>query len=81
MTECNEPPFAFQPLGTRAVIARFDGGYITSDGGALLLREVEHRTGILRRFTACFTDQRTPDHVEHPVDHLLKQRVYALALG
>jgi hypothetical protein len=81
MTECNAPSLAFQPLGPRAVTARFDGGYITSDGGALLLREVEHRTGILRRFAACFTDQRAPDHVEHPVDHLIKQRVYALALG
>jgi hypothetical protein len=63
------------------VTARFNGGYITSDGGALLLREVEHRTGILRRFAACFTDQRAPDRIEHPVEALVKQRVYALALG
>jgi hypothetical protein len=68
-------------LGTRTISARFDGGDIPSDGGALLLREVEHRTGILRRFAACFTDQRAPAQVEHPVDHLLKQRVYALAFG
>lgn len=81
MPECSETRFAFQPLGSRAVIARFNGGYVTSDGGALLLREVEHRTGILRRFAACFTDQRAPDRIEHPVEALVKQRVYALALG
>jgi hypothetical protein len=56
MPECSETRFAFQPLGRRAVSAQCNGGYVTSDGGALLLREVEHRTGILRRFAACFTD-------------------------
>jgi hypothetical protein len=81
MTECSETGFAFQPLGARTVIARFDGGYVTSDGGALLLREVEHRTGILRRLAACFTDQRTPERIEYTVEELIKQRVYALALG
>ena len=54
---------------------------MTSDGGALLLREVEHRTGILRRLAACFTDQRTPERIEYTVEELIKQRVYALALG
>jgi hypothetical protein len=47
----------------------------------LLLREVEARTGILRRFAACFTDHRNPDLVEHTVYELIAQRVYALALG
>jgi hypothetical protein len=81
MTECSETPFTFQPLGAQAVIARFDGGYVTSDGGALLLREVERHTGILRRFAACFTDQRAPARIEPTVEELIKQRVYALALG
>ncbi len=61
--------------------ARFDGGAITSDAGGLLLREVEARTGILRRFAACFTDHRDPDLVEHTVYELIAQRVFALALG
>jgi hypothetical protein len=81
MTECSETRFAFPPLGARAVIARFNGGYVTSDGGGLLLREVERRTGILRRLAACFTDQRTPERIEYTVEELIKQRVYALALG
>jgi hypothetical protein len=63
------------------VVARFDGGVITSDGGGVLLREVEKRTGIARQFAACFTDHRDPDLIEHPVQDLVAQRVYALALG
>jgi hypothetical protein len=81
MTECSETYHAFHPLGARAVIARFNGGYVTSDGGALLLRAVERKTGLLHRFATCFTDQRTPAQIEHPVEDLIKQRVYALALG
>jgi len=62
-------------------VARFDGGSITSDGGGLLLREVERRTGILRQFAACFTDHREAEQVEHTVQDLVSQRVYGLALG
>ena len=64
-TECNQKTFDFQALGSREVTARFDGGAITSDGGGLLLREVEMPTGILRQFAACFTDHRDPDLIEH----------------
>jgi hypothetical protein len=80
-TECNVPEFDFQVLGGRAITARFDGGAITSDAGGLLLREVEAKTGILRRLAACFTDHRDPELVEHTVYELLAQRVFALALG
>jgi hypothetical protein len=68
-------------LGPRQVLADFDGGTISSDGGALLLRKVEELTGILQQFAACFTDHRDPDRIEHPLQDLLAQRVYALALG
>jgi hypothetical protein len=80
-TECNAREFDFQGLGNRAVTARFDGGAITSDAGGLLLREVEAKTGILRRFAACFTDYRDPERVEHTVSELMAQRIFALALG
>jgi hypothetical protein len=81
MTECNTEDFDFQPLGRREVIARFDGGTITSDAGALLLRELEAKTGILRRFAACFNDYRDPELIEHTVEDLVKQRVFGIALG
>jgi hypothetical protein len=80
-TECTQVSFQFHPLSQRDVVARFDGGNITSDGGGLLLREVERRTGILEQFAACFTDHRDPRFVEHSVRDLVGQRVYGLALG
>jgi len=70
-----------QKLGGRELVWRFDGGDITSDGGALALQKLEVRTGILRRFAACFTDFRRPDRIEHPLLDLIRQRVFGLALG
>src|SRR3982751_6962846 len=80
-TECNSTYLDFPILGARDVLADFDGGAITSDGGALLLRKTEQLTGIIRQFAACFTDHRNPDLIEHTVEELVAQRVYALALG
>ena len=80
-TECNQFVFGFHPLKRREIRAEFNGGAISSDGGGLLLREVEKRTGILRQFAACFTDYRNADLIEHTVDELVAQRVYGLALG
>ncbi len=80
-TECTQVSFPFHPLSQRDVVARFDGGSITSDGGGLLLREVERRTGILRQLATCFTDHRDPRFIEHSVLELVGQRVYGLALG
>jgi DDE family transposase len=80
-TECNFAYLDFPMLGPRQVLADFGGGDITSDGGALLLRQTEQLTGILRQFAACFTDHRDPDLIEHTVEELVAQRVYALALG
>jgi hypothetical protein len=79
--ECNQFVFGFHPQKRREIRAQFDGGAITSDGGGLLLREVENRIGILQQFSACFTDYRNPDLIEHPVKQLVAQRVYGLALG
>ncbi len=80
-TECNASYLDFPMLGPRQVLADFDGGDISSDGGALLLRETERLTEIVRQFAACFTDHRNPDLIEHTVEELVAQRVYALALG
>ena len=80
-TECNSPQLEFHALGRRDVVGRFDGGRITSDGGGLLLREVDVRLGMLSRLADCFTDYRNPNSVEHSVQALVAQRVYGLALG
>ena len=81
MTECIATEFDFHPLRRREVIGRFDGGAITSDAVGLLLRELEAKTGLLRRFSDCFTDHRNPDLIEHSVLELVTQRVFGLCLG
>jgi hypothetical protein len=80
-TECIQKSFRFHPLKNREIRAQFDGGAITTEGGGLLLREVEKRTGIVRQFASCFRDYRHADLVEHTVEELVAQRIYALALG
>jgi len=80
-TECTQSSFGFHPLYRREVVARFDGGDMTTDAGGLLLREVEQRTRIVRQLAACFTDHRNSERIEHSVEQLIAQRVYGLALG
>ena len=80
-TKCSAEQLEFQGHGTRKVQAEFDGGALSSDGGALLLRELDTRLGVTARFNACFTDHRDADQVEHSVLDLVRQRVYGIALG
>jgi hypothetical protein len=80
-TECTQKAFAFHSLYRREVLVQFQGGTLTSDAGALLLRETEKRLGIIERFARCFTDYRKPEWIEHTVYSLVSQRVYGLALG
>jgi hypothetical protein len=80
-TKCNSKSLEFQVLNRRQVMAGFDGGKITSDGGGLLLRETARRTGLIRELTQCFWDGRDGRFVQHPVEQLVGQRVYGLALG
>jgi hypothetical protein len=81
MTECILGQLEFHALDSRDVVGCFDGGRITTDGGGLLLREVDHRLGMLARLTGCFTDYRNPNSIEHSVQALVAQRIYGLALG
>lgn len=79
--QCNTESIEFHPNNKRQVIGQFDGGRITSDGGSMLLREVETRMQIIRQFAGCFKDYRSPLLTEHSVEELVAQRVYGLALG
>ena len=81
MTECIAEQLEFHALGRRAVVGRFDGGMISSDGGGLLLTEVEAKTRIVERLAQQFVDQRDPEAIEHSVRDLVGQRVYGLVLG
>src|SRR5205823_10041724 len=81
MTECNQSSFGFDACGSREIVARFDGGTISSDGGALLLRQTDKRLNLVRRLAECFLDGRNQDLVEHTIHEMLAQRIYGLALG
>ena len=81
MTECNQEVFAFQGLSHRKVTADFSGGYVTSDGGGLFLRELDLKLGLIQRLADCFRDLRYAPLVEHRLPELLRQRIGALALG
>lgn len=81
MTECTPTTFEFPGFNARKVTASFDGGAISSDGGGLLLGQVEQITGIIRQFADCFVDHRNPRLIEHTLYQLVAQRIYGLALG
>jgi Transposase DDE domain group 1 len=80
-TQCSAKAMGFGRAGGRRVVAAFDGGMVSSDGGALLLAETDKAIGLVERFAACFRDARNPDCVRHEVKTLVAQRLFGLALG
>jgi hypothetical protein len=80
-TECRSEKLEFQASGVRPIVAEFNGGTITTDGGVLLLQELETKRQIINQFADCFTDHRDQEKIEHPMKDLLAQRIYGLALG
>ncbi len=63
------------PVGGKPVIARFDGGHLSSDGGLLVLREVEQRLNVAGRLAACIADPRDPERVVHGLDEIIRFRL------
>ena len=80
-TDCNDQPFLFQELANQKIVVDFGGGYLSSDGGGVFLRELEMRSGLLRELSECFIDRRDQSLVEHSVQSLISQRVNGLVLG
>jgi hypothetical protein len=81
MTECNQEMFAFTVHFSRRVEAGFSTGQVSTDGGALLLREVDRKINLLGRLAGRFSDGRSPLLVKHQLPEMLGQRIYGLALG
>ena len=81
MTECNGLPLVFSSVGRKKIHADFAGGHLTSDAGAVLLREVDKRLGLIDALAACFTVPRDPVKTRHTLRTLLAQRVFAIAMG
>jgi hypothetical protein len=80
-TDCNELNIEFTPLASRSVTAAFDAGAISSDGGVLLLREVDRKINLLGRVSALIPDPRNPLFIEHDQRTMIAQRVLAIACG
>lgn len=81
MTECTQESFDFPAVKRRRVEASFDGGDITSDGGVLLLRQADQKLGLTAAIAKVIDDDRRQASCQHNLISLLRQRVYALALG
>jgi Transposase DDE domain group 1 len=69
------------PVAGMPLIARFDGGQLSSNGGLLALREVERRLGIADRLAACIDDPRAPERVRHGLADILRFRMLMIAAG
>jgi hypothetical protein len=81
LTECNPELFEFARVERRKVVAAFDGGAVTSNAGGLLLGAADRAIGLVNRLADCFQDARRPELIEHSVETLVGQRVFAIALG
>ena len=69
------------PVDGKPVIARFDGEYLSSDGGLLVLREIEQRLNVAQRLAACIRDPRDPSRVVHRLDAIIRTRMLMIAAG
>jgi hypothetical protein len=81
MPNCTVEPVDFGRVGRRVIEAAFDGGDIVSDGGVLLLRQVDQRIGLTRAIARVFDDRRRRASVAHSMRDMLAQRVYGLCCG
>jgi len=81
MTDCTTEPLLFSSLKRKSIQADFRGGRLTSDGGALLLREVDRSLGLIDAINACIRDPRNPFCTVHSQRTLLAQRIFGIVLG
>ena len=80
-TECNTSAIRFTSLGRQQIVADFNGGPITSDAGAIVLRQVDHRLRLFDRIDAIIPDPRDPESITHAQRTLIAQRIIAIACG
>ena len=81
MTEATLILPGLSPIGGKDITATFDGGHLSSDGGVLILREIEKRLGIAAMLSACVPDARDPSRVIHTHTDMIRARVFAIASG
>ncbi len=81
MPKCTDAKIDFGRFGRRVIAADFSGGDLGSDGGLLLLRQVDEHLGLSRAAAAAIPDPRDPERITHSLRELLAQRLYGLCCG
>ena len=81
MTDPMLPLAGLSPVRGKAVVAKFDGGLLSSDGGVLALREAERRLGVADRLAACLVDRRAPDQITHGLSDIIRFRLLMIGAG
>src|SRR5712672_786016 len=81
MSEDTLLPFDLPSVARKKLIVGFDDGQLSSDAGVLVLRSVEKKLGLAARLAACIRDRRKPERVEHPLEEMLRLRMFAIAAG
>jgi Transposase DDE domain group 1 len=81
MEEFTNQMYLFKEVSGKRIQATFDAGDVSSDGGLLFLREIESRIGLIAKVSRVIHDYRHPGYIEHPIEDLLKQRVFQIASG
>src|SRR5215468_12476536 len=81
MRYSNPEQLCFPPVGGQTIRADFEGGALSSDFGALLLRGIDRQIGLTKRLTAAIHDKRHQSYIDHPLQDLLAQRSYQIASG
>ena len=81
MVDPTLPLPGLSPIEGKAIVARFDGGRLSSDGGLLVLREIERRLKVAERLAACIDDPRDPDNIVHTVADIIRFRLLMIAAG
>ena len=81
MSDCSPKQLCFPPIAGQTIRADFEGGALSSDFGALLLRGIDRQVGLTERLAAAIHDKRHQSYIDHPLRDLLAQRIYQIAAG
>ena len=81
MSEDTVLPFDLPSVARKKLSVGFDGGQLSSDAGVLLLRGVEKELGLAERLASCIREWRKPERIEHPLEEMLRLRMFAIAAG
>jgi hypothetical protein len=81
MNDPTLPLLGLSPVAGKSVVAKFDGGLLSSDGGIVVLREVEQRLRVADRLAACLEDPRAPEQITHTLADIIRFRLLMIAAG